>query len=117
MKTCICDKCGKEIEINIQEDVIDIDVDSEDDVIEQFFVCPECGEHYTVFISDRFMRQKIAARKRLKREPMNYNPALDAALVQEMQKHFKELRERYDRYKVMRLLIGGVKSDTGTERE
>lgn len=96
--------------------MIDIDVDSEDDVIEQFFVCPECGEHYTVFISDRFMRQKIAARKRLKREPMNYNPALDAALVQEMQKHFKELRDTIGN-KVMRLLTGGVKSDTGTERE
>ena len=27
VKTCICDKCGKEIEINVQEEVIDRDKD------------------------------------------------------------------------------------------
>lgn len=96
MKTCICDKCGKEIEINVKEEVIDQDKDGKD-ITEQFFVCPECGQHYTVFISDQFMRQKIASRKRLKKMPMQYNPALDDALVREMQKHFKKLRKRYDR--------------------
>lgn len=96
MKTCICDKCGKEIEINVKEEVIDQDKDGKD-ITEKFFVCPECGQHYTVFISDQFMRQKIASRKRLKKMPMQYNPALDDALVREMQKHFKKLRKRYDR--------------------
>ncbi len=97
MKTCICDKCSTEIEINVQEEVIDQDKDGKD-ITEQFFVCPECNARYTIFISDRFMRQKIAARKRLKRiNPQNCNPALDAALVREMQKHFKELKERYGR--------------------
>ncbi len=48
-------------------------------------------------ICDQFMRQKIAARKRLKRMPMNYNPKLDTALVKEMQKQFKKLKKRYDR--------------------
>jgi len=43
------------------------------------------------------MQQKIAARKRLKRMPKNYNPALDAALVKEMQKHFKKLKRKYGR--------------------
>ncbi len=94
MKTCICDKCGKEIEMNVQEEVIDQDKDGKD-ITEQFFVCPECGQRYTIFISDQFMQQKIAARKRLKRMPKNYNPALDAALVKEMQKHFKKLKTRY----------------------
>lgn len=96
MKTCICDKYGKEIEINVQEEVIDRDKDGMD-IIEQFFVCPECGQRYAVFICDQFMRQKIAARKRLKRMPMNYNPKLDTALVKEMQKQFKKLKKRYDR--------------------
>lgn len=96
MRTCICDKCGTEMEISIQEEIIDQDKDGQD-ITEQFFVCPECGRHYTVFISDPFMRQKIAARKRLKRMPMNYNPALDAALVKEMQKHFKKLKRKYGR--------------------
>ncbi len=90
MKTCICDKCGKEIEMNVQEEVIDQDKDGKD-ITEQFFVCPECGQHYTIFISDQFMQQKIAARKRLKKMPKNYNPAL----VKEMQKHFKKLKTRY----------------------
>lgn len=94
MKTCICDKCSNEIEMNIQEEVIDQDKNGED-VMEQFFACPECGQRYTIFISDQFMRQKIAARKRLKRMAENYNPVLDDVLVKEMQKHFEELKDRY----------------------
>lgn len=94
MKTCVCDKCKKEIGINVQEEVIDHDKDGAD-ITEQFFLCPECGKRYTIFISDQFMKQKIAARKRLKRMPYNYNPALDAALVKEMQKHFKKLKAKY----------------------
>ncbi len=97
MRTCICDKCNKEIEMNVQEEVIDQDKNGED-ITEQFFDCPECGQRYTIFISDQFMRKKIAARKRLKRiNPQHYNPALDAALAQEMQKHFKKLKKRYGR--------------------
>jgi len=94
MNTCICDKCGKEIEMNVQEEVLDHEKDGKD-ITEQFFVCPECGQHYTIFIEDNFMRQKIAARKRLKKMPKQYNPALDTALVKEMQKHFKKLKTRY----------------------
>ncbi len=93
MKTCICDKCGKEIEIKPQEDVID----SKNNIIEQYFVCPGCGAHYTIFILDRFMRQKIAARKRLKKNPLHYNPVIDDALVKQMQKHFAKLKDRYGR--------------------
>lgn len=96
MKTCICDKCGKEIEITVKEEVIDQDKDGKD-IIEQFFVCPECDQHYTIFISDQFMQQKIAARKRLKRMPKSYNPAMDAVLVKEMQKHFQKLKTKYGR--------------------
>ncbi len=96
MQTCICDKCNKEIEMNVQEEVIDKGKDGKD-ITEQYFVCPECSQRYTIFISDQFMQQRIAARKRLKRMPMNYNPALDAALVKEMQKHFKKLKTKYGR--------------------
>lgn len=96
MRTCICDKCGKEIGINIQEKVIDQDKDGKG-ITEQFFVCLECGQQYTVFISDQFMRQKIVARKRLKKKPLLYNPAADTALVKEMQRHFKELKAKYGR--------------------
>lgn len=92
MKTCICDKCSTEIEMNVQEEVIDQDKDGKN-ITEQFFVCPECGQRYTIFISDQFMQQKLAARKRLKRMPKNYNPAL----VKEMQKHFKKLKRKYGR--------------------
>lgn len=96
MKTCICNKCSAEIPINIQESIIDQDREGED-ITEQFFLCPECGQRYTFFIADSFMRKKIAARKRLKKLPMQYNPALDAALVKEMQKHFKKLKVKYGR--------------------
>lgn len=96
MKTCICDKCEREIGIDIKEEVIDRDKYGKD-IIEQFFVCPECGQHYTVFISDQFMCQKIAARKRLKKKPLLYNPDADTALVKEMQRHFKNLKAKYRR--------------------
>jgi hypothetical protein len=96
VKTCICNKCSTEILINIQETIIDQDEDGKD-IIEQFFLCPECGQRYTFFISDSFMRKKIVARKRLQKHPMQYNPVLDTALVKEMQKHFKELKVRYGR--------------------
>lgn len=76
--------------------MIDHDKDGKD-ITEQFFICPECGQRYTSFISDQFMRQKIAARQRLKRMPRNYNPALDEALVKEMQEHFKKLKMKYNR--------------------
>lgn len=96
MKTCVCDKCNTEIGFDIREEIIGRDKDGEE-IIEQFFICPECGSRYTIFISDQFMRKKIAARKRLKRMPKYYNPQLDTALVKEMQKHFKKLRARYNR--------------------
>lgn len=91
MKTCICDKCGKEIEITVKEETID------KNITEQFFVCPKCDQRYTIFISDSFMRQKIKARMRLKKNPKLYNPELDASLVREMQKHFEELKIKYGR--------------------
>ena len=48
MKTCICDKCSRETEINVQEDIIDQDKAGKD-ITEQFFVCMECGQRYTIF--------------------------------------------------------------------
>lgn len=62
MKTCICDKCNTEIGFDIRKEVIDRDKNGEE-IIEQFFICPKCGARYTIFISDQFMRKKIAARK------------------------------------------------------
>ncbi len=96
MKTCICDKCNTEIGFDIRKEVIDRDKNGEE-IIEQFFICQKCGARYTIFISDQFMRKKIAARKRLKRTAEHYNPALDTALVKEMQRHFKKLKKRYNK--------------------
>lgn len=95
MQTCICDKCSNEIEICVEERVIDKDTNDED-ITEQFFICPECGRNYTIFISDSFMRRKIASVKKLKRKPMQ-NPVLVTALQNEMQNHFKKLKVKYNR--------------------
>lgn len=94
MKTCICNKCMKEIGISIHEEILDKDEDG-NDIIEQFFVCPECSARYTIFISDKYMRKQIVARKRMKKMAGNYNPALDVKLVEAMQNHFIELKKRY----------------------
>ncbi len=93
---CICDNCKKNIEINVQEKVIDQDREGKD-ITEQFFVCPECGQHYTITIFDQFIRQKIAARKCLKKMSKNCNLGQDAKLVKEMQRHIKELKDKYGR--------------------
>lgn len=94
MQTCVCDKCNKEITIDIQETIIEKDKDGID-IVEQFFVCPMCSQRYTIIILDQFMRQKISARKRLKRNPKNFNPTLDATLMNQMQNHYKKLKIQY----------------------
>lgn len=94
MQTCICDKCSQEIEIDLQETTIEKDKYG-NDIVEQFFICPMCSKRYTVIILDQFMKQKIAARKRLKRTPKNFNPTLDATLMKQMQNHYKKLKNQY----------------------
>ncbi len=96
MNTCICDQCGTEIQINVQEEVIDHERNGKD-VIEQFFICPVCEKRYTIFIRDSYMEKKIEGRKRLKKNPFSYNPANDAILVKEMKKHFRKLKKKYGR--------------------
>lgn len=93
MKTCICNKCGKEIGINVQKEIIDPNI--EDKVVDQFFICPRCGARYTVCICDNYMRKRIAARKFLTKS--KYNRKRDEQLVKEMQEHFKELKVKYNR--------------------
>ena len=94
MKTCICDKCKKEININIRERVIDHDNDMEE-ITEQFFVCPECNAHYTIFISDEIMRSKMRTMQELAKK--QYNQAARDSLVKEMQEHFNKLKVKYNR--------------------
>lgn len=94
MKTCICDKCKKEIKINIREMVIGHDDDMEE-ITEQFFVCPECNAHYTIFISDKFMRSNIRTMQKLAKK--SYNQDGRDALVKEMQEHLNKLKIQYNR--------------------
>ncbi len=96
MNTCICNQCGTEIKINVQEEVIDHERNGKD-IVEQFFICPECGKRYTIFICDSYMEKRIAGRKRLKKNPMRFDPRKDAILVNEMKKRFKKLKKKYNR--------------------
>ncbi len=91
MKICKCDKCSEKFQIYIQEKILDHNKD--DKIIEQFFVCPKCGAHYTVCIYDNYMRKLIAARKALAKG--KYNRATDERLAQNLQKHLKELKNKY----------------------
>lgn len=96
METCICNQCSAEIQINIQEEVIDHEKNGKE-IMERFFICPECSKRYTIFISDSYMEKRIAGRKRLKKNPLRYDQRNDAALVNEMKKHFKKLKKKYNR--------------------
>lgn len=93
VKTCKCDNCNTEIQINIQESVIDNNV--EDKIMEQFFCCPKCGSRYTICIYDNYMRKRIAARKFFNKS--KYVRKTDEKLVREMQEHLKELKVKYNR--------------------
>lgn len=93
METVICNRCGTEIPINIQESVLN---DSEEDpVTEQFFMCLHCGKRYTVCIYDNFMRKRIAIRKTLTKN--KHNRKRDKQLAEEMQGHYQELKQQYGR--------------------
>lgn len=70
----VCDKCGAIIEVAkglLRERVIAKDDDG-NDIVEQFFECGHCGQHYTVTVIDRDMRLMIQRRVQLKRR-MNMN--------------------------------------------
>ena len=57
MKTCICDKCGKEIEMNVQEEVIDQDKDGKD-ITELLIDCRLVIVPYAHFINTNHYHQQ-----------------------------------------------------------
>ncbi len=95
-KSCVCNQCGRKMKIKIRQEVIDHEEDGEE-VIEQFMACPVCNKRYTIFISDRSIREKMAARESLREKNRSCNPALDITLKTEIQQHLKELKKRYFR--------------------
>lgn len=88
---CVCNQCGKEIEIHLNEETIDQDNNGKD-VTEQFFVCPGCGKRYTVMILDEYMRVLV---RRRKRPP--FNRKNNEKIKKDMMQHFKRLKEKYNR--------------------
>lgn len=93
MSTCICDTCGAEIPIDIQETILEDK--KEDQVVEQYFVCWKCGTRYTISIFDNYIRKRIAIRKRLSKS--KYNRKKCERLKKEMENHVKELKMKYER--------------------
>lgn len=91
MKTCICDKCKAEIQINIQEKMIENK--KGDPITEQFFICPACGEKYIICIWDNIMRKRMKIRKSLSKSKYNMNR--DKKIKNEMKDHFEKLRKEY----------------------
>ena len=63
-----CDRCRADFrldEIELKNRVIAQDED-ENDVIEQYFICPICGEDYTVIILDRQQEELIQKRRQIR---------------------------------------------------
>lgn len=88
---CVCNKCGRKILISVKEEVIDQDNDGKD-VVEEYFVCPDCGQRYTVMISDEYMRALIRVRLRNK-----FDRKKTVKVKKDMMRHLKELKRRYGR--------------------
>lgn len=65
-KEIICDKCGAEIEMkNLLRDRVIGKDEAGNAVMERFFECLDCGQHYTVMVIDREMRLMIQKRGQL----------------------------------------------------
>lgn len=88
---CVCNKCGCKILISVKEEIIDQGNDGKD-VVEQYFVCPDCGQRYTVMISDEYMRALIRARVRNK-----FDRKKTVKVKKDMMRHLKELKCKYGR--------------------
>lgn len=68
MRELICDTCRQEFaldEIELKNRVIAQD-ENGDDVIEQYFTCPLCGEDYSVIILDRQQEELIKKRRQIR---------------------------------------------------
>ena len=90
-KRCVCNRCGNEIEIHLNEEAIDQD-NSGEAVTEQFFVCPNCGQRYTAMMLEGYMRTLIRMRKR---HP--FNRKNNEKIKKDMMQHFKRLKVKYGR--------------------
>lgn len=68
MRELTCDTCRQEFaldEIELKNRVIAQD-ENGDDVIEQYFTCPLCGEDYSVIILDRQQEELIKKRRQIR---------------------------------------------------
>lgn len=68
MHELTCDRCRADFrldEVELRNRVIAQDEDG-NDVIEQYFTCPICGEDYTVIILDKKQEEMIAKRREIR---------------------------------------------------
>lgn len=65
----ICEKCGHPISIEKTISTRPIAKDKDGfNVIEQFFSCNYCGEHYTITVIDHRLQKMIQKRQQLKKQ-------------------------------------------------
>lgn len=92
----VCDNCGAIIETVkglLREREIAKDEDG-NDIVEQFFECGRCGQHYTVIVTNRDMRLMIQRRVQLKRRMnMNLKRNGSKAALQKLIDEDRELQE------------------------
>lgn len=60
-----CDHCKNDFFLSPKE-IIEETISKEDDIREQYFVCPNCNFHYSIIITDGEMRKIIEKRKAIK---------------------------------------------------
>ena len=107
-KKIICDKCKAEIEMeNLLKDRVIAKDKAGNAVMERFFECPFCGQHYTVTVIDREMRLMIQKRGQLmqkvnrmlkaggNRKRMQQLLDADAQLKKDLKSRADRLKEEY----------------------
>lgn len=113
----VCDNCQKDFDIKFEKQVLD------PGIIESYFVCPHCGRHQTITVTDYGMRIKIEKRKNLKKRYIkayrshaseSYLQSIleqDEKLKKELLQRSHELKEKYGLLDNDDMEMKGVDSD------
>lgn len=101
-----CNHCKKDFFLS-PKSIIEETISKEDDIREQYFICPNCNYHYCIIITDGEMRKTIEKRKTIqtiiktKYKGSNNEKQIRKLMAEDneckefLEKRFKELKSIY----------------------
>lgn len=95
--TITCDKCSgtfKREQIEVWTRVIAKDSE-ERDIVEQFYSCPLCGQHYTITVINDDMRKMILRRQQIRKFiKMHIRNRSRESAIRNLQKEDDQMKEK-----------------------